>query len=1094
MYPFWKEIVEPALLASGAKRVIEVGALRGATTAHLLDLLGPESELHVVDPLPQFDPSEHARRFPGRYIFHRDISHNVLPDLPAADAALIDGDHNWFTVYHELRMLRETARGAGVPMPLVIMHDVCWPYGRRDLYYVPERIPEEFRQPYERRGLKPGRRELLDEGGLNQELANAIEEGGSRNGVMTALDDFEAEHDRPLRRVVLPIYYGLALVADQELLDARPELKAFLDGIEGAEARYEQLELVESIRLEERLEHHESHFAITGRAERAAHLYLDLLKGALLDEHYLENELRIGHLLERVGSGAAVDSAMLNDPVRYMANDLQRLRQARRAGGVPAESPEGANGASSGLAYTDIGRVRLDHLEECLDTIREEVVRGDWVEAGTGRGGAAIFMRGYLEAYNLGRPRVWVADRFGGGAAPSENGSPSFAPDLNAVREGFSTFGLLDGRVAFLQGPLSNTLNEAPIKKIALLRIGGHDSDEHRAALEALYDKVALGGIVVIDDYRTPECVAAIDEFRSEQGVAEPLERIDWSGAWWRKLEHVREPERITAAPARAEGDEPERRQPARKTKDLSVVVVFHNMRREADRTLYSLSRKYQQGVESLDYEVIVVENGSDPERRLGEEFVRSFGPEFRYLDLAEESQPSPAPALNRGVGLSIGRAVALMIDGAHVLTPGVLRFAMLGLSSYSPAVVTTQQWYVGPGQQNEMVAKGYDQEFEDRLFDEIAWPTDGYKLFDIGHFIGGRDWFDNQWESNCIFVPRPLLEQSGGMDESFSAPGGGFVNLDFFERMANSPGTNVVTILGEGSFHQVHGGTTTNVGAVAERSGLIDSYHDSYAELRGRRFVTPNKEIHYVGTLPEAARRTRPRRMGAPIYFKQAHVEGTDGRPGEGVPIPDDLRMEFIDAFWRSKEWHQTTWSGKWMGKAPTDLFAYQEVLFRIRPDWILETGTGGGGRALFLASICDLIGGGRVLSVDDQAAEKLAEHPRITYLPRDPTEPDTAAEVRETIGEHPRLVVILGAAKRRKIEANFEHYGPLVPVSSYLILEDTILNGNPVWTGFGPGPREAAGTIIREGDFEPDPSLERYGVTFNPGGFLKRVRRSDH
>jgi cephalosporin hydroxylase len=487
---------------------------------------------------------------------------------------------------------------------------------------------------------------------------------------------------------------------------------------------------------------------------------------------------------------------------------------------------------------------------------------------------------------------------------------------------------------------------------------------------------------------------------------------------------------------------------------------------------------------------VLVVENGSDPGERLGEEFVRSFGPEFRYLDLGEESQPSPAPALNRGVGLTEGRAVALMIDGAHVLTPGVLRFGMLGLASYAPAVVTTQQWYVGPGEQNEAVAKGYDKQFEDRLFDQIAWPTNGYKLFDIGHFIGGRDWFDNQWESNCIFVPRQLLEQAGGMDESFSTPGGGFVNLDFFERMANSPGVNVATILGEGSFHQVHGGTTTNVGARAERSGLLDSYHDTYAELRGRRFVTPNKQIHYVGTLPEAARRTRPRRMGAPVYFKQAHVEGTDGRPAEGVPIPDDLRTEFIDAFWRSKEWHQTTWLGKWMAKAPTDLFAYQEILFRIRPEWILETGTGGGGRALFLASICDLIEAGRVLSVDAQAADQLAEHPRITYLRRDPTEPETAAEVSETIGEDRPVVVILGGTKRSSLMASFEHYAPLVPVGSYLIFEDTILNGHPVWTGFGPGPHEAIGRIISEGDFEPDTSLERYGVTFNPGGFLKRIR----
>ena len=224
LYPFWNTVVEPVLTAAGAERVVEIGALRGETTVRLLDLLGPQSELHVIDPLPIFDPEEHSRRFPGRYIFHRDISHNVLPDLPAVDAALVDGDHNWFTVYHELRFLREAAEAAGRPMPLLVMHDVGWPYGRRDLYYEPDRIPDEYRQPYARRALLPGRRDLSDRGGMNPHLANAVEEGGPRNGVMTALDDFVAEYDGSLRVVLLPLYFGLAIVAAEELLTARPQL------------------------------------------------------------------------------------------------------------------------------------------------------------------------------------------------------------------------------------------------------------------------------------------------------------------------------------------------------------------------------------------------------------------------------------------------------------------------------------------------------------------------------------------------------------------------------------------------------------------------------------------------------------------------------------------------------------------------------------------------------------------------------------------------------------------------------------------------------------------------------------------------------
>ena len=122
----------------------------------MFDRLDADAELHVIDPVPEFDPAEHERAFPGRYIFHRDISHNVLPHLPPADIALIDGDHNWYTVYHELKILSATAREAGKPLPILMMHDVGWPYGRRDLYYAPERIPEEFRQPYDAARHAPG--------------------------------------------------------------------------------------------------------------------------------------------------------------------------------------------------------------------------------------------------------------------------------------------------------------------------------------------------------------------------------------------------------------------------------------------------------------------------------------------------------------------------------------------------------------------------------------------------------------------------------------------------------------------------------------------------------------------------------------------------------------------------------------------------------------------------------------------------------------------------------------------------------------------------------------------------------------------------
>jgi len=232
VYPFWDPVVWPLLQAAHARRIVEIGALRGETTALMLERLGPETELHVIDPVPEFDPAEHERAFPVRYIFHRDISHNVLPQLPPVDVALVDGDHNWFTVYHELKMLSDAARRGGAPLPILILHDVCWPYGRRDLYYAPETIPVEFRQEYARAGIVRGQPRLVPDGGLNAHLPNAVEEGGPRNGVLTALEDFIAEHDQSSRLVVLPVHFGLAFFVEKSRLRATRRVGKALDELE----------------------------------------------------------------------------------------------------------------------------------------------------------------------------------------------------------------------------------------------------------------------------------------------------------------------------------------------------------------------------------------------------------------------------------------------------------------------------------------------------------------------------------------------------------------------------------------------------------------------------------------------------------------------------------------------------------------------------------------------------------------------------------------------------------------------------------------------------------------------------------------------
>ncbi|NLD77855.1 MAG: glycosyltransferase [Acidimicrobiales bacterium] len=1130
MFPFWDIAVAPVLQAAGARRVVEIGALRGETTAFMLNELGSESELHVIDPVPVFDPSEHEQRFPGRYIFHRALSLDVLPDLPAMDAALIDGDHNWYTVYNELKALSDTARKADQPLPVMILHDVGWPYGRRDLYYVPEQIPEDHRQPYEQKGMVPGVSELVESGGLNPTNCNATHEGGPRNGVMTAVDDFIAEYDRTVRLVFLPAYFGLAIVVEEALLAQRPELGEKLDWLESSEGQAALVEMAESVRIDSLMVQHNVFYTDRERTSTAGRRYLGLLKGALLNEHYLEQEVRISYLLECLDRGIPPRPEALRDPGRQLTEELEQLRTARTAG----VRHDDANPVGSAFPYTPIGRERLDRLEDLLETIHAEDVAGDLVDVGTGRGGVAMLFRGFLEAYGITVPRVWVVDRFrarpldsqydappptddeptdpADESAPASSGThawdvvggpglPELQGDLNSVREGFHRFGLLDDQVRFVPGSDLSVVDAAPIDKVALIHIGADADFDVEGILTRLYPRLSLGGFVVIDGVADQHRRAAIDAIRAHLGSTEPIHALDHGTLSWRKTE---------TAKATGEGDEPSVLDEAALADrpagpvlapprgwiptDLTVVVVFYNMKREAARTLHSLSRAYQRGLGDITYDVVVVDNGSKPEQKLDEAFVQSFGREFRFVDMGEDARPSPIPALNRGIAEGKGTNFALMIDGAHVLTPGVLRHGLSGLRTYEPAVVATQQWYVGPGDQADVVAEGYDKDYEDKLFETINWPADGYKLFDIGHFIGNRDWFDGMWESNCVFVPRAQLEQAGGFDERFSMPGGGYANLDLYERIGASPDVTVVSILGEGSFHQVHGGTTTNLAGEETRHATLGGYSEHYTDMQGRSFRGNAKPVHYVGSMPREAARTKARRRVSPNLFSLHAPDQEGGVPVKASPLPDDLWSEFTESYWNTLKWRQTHWMGRRLAKLPGDMVILQEIVHSVRPDWIIHTGTANGGLDWFLATICDLIDHGQIVSVDRKLADDLPEHPRIHYVEGEAHLTNTRGKVMEITGADPHTMVILGSkASSARTSAEYHNFEDLVSKDSYLVIEDTIVGGHPVWPNFGVGPFEARkGVTEVRGDFVADTTLEKYGLSFNPTGYLKRVRKT--
>ncbi len=129
-----------------------------------------------------------------------------------ADAVIIDGDHNYYTVSEELRLIEESAREA--TLPLIALHDVCWPHARRDTYYAPERIPPEQRQPLARDAMVAPGEPGVASSGLRYAWA-AEREGGPRNGVLTAIEDFMGEREG-LRLALVPAYFGLGLLWAEE--------------------------------------------------------------------------------------------------------------------------------------------------------------------------------------------------------------------------------------------------------------------------------------------------------------------------------------------------------------------------------------------------------------------------------------------------------------------------------------------------------------------------------------------------------------------------------------------------------------------------------------------------------------------------------------------------------------------------------------------------------------------------------------------------------------------------------------------------------------------------------------------------------------
>lgn len=279
----------------------------------------------------------------------------------------------------------------------------------------------------------------------------------------------------------------------------------------------------------------------------------------------------------------------------------------------------------------------------------------------------------------------------------------------------------------------------------------------------------------------------------------------------------------------------------------ISFLVVFFKMSRQAENTLYSLSASHQWNVREDDYEIIAVENRSTDV--LGEERALAQGRNIRYF-LRDEPGTSPVPAVNFAFERSRGEMICLIIDGARMVTPRVVEYALMARKLSDHPLVAVPGYHLGPEEHHKNVSAGYDETVEERLLEQIDWKKNGYDLFDIACFSGANDkgFFSPMLESNCIFCTREAFEKIGRADERFDLPGGGSVNIHIYHALAGLPESRLFVLPGEGSFHQYHGGVTT--AEISDREEVLESHRQQLRAINGGKFEGKHREPIALGAI----------------------------------------------------------------------------------------------------------------------------------------------------------------------------------------------------------------------------------------------------
>lgn len=273
------------------------------------------------------------------------------------------------------------------------------------------------------------------------------------------------------------------------------------------------------------------------------HLYIDLMKKTLTASIYDESAWSLIELSTR-------ESKSPRRPLQLalgILRDLLIRTLRKRSIFLIRENTFSAIKRDEGkdwplIAYTMVGHQRLDNVQACFEDVLRNGVPGDLIETGAWRGGTTIFMRALLKAYGVKDRKVWVADSFEGLPVPksSDDGSDLsqvqyLKVSLEKVKSNFAKFGLLDEQVVFLKGWFCDTLPNAPIQNLSILRLDGDLYSSTIDSLQNLYHKVSKGGYVIVDDYYSwPSCRTAVTDFLVKNSLKPEIKAIDWTGAYWK--------------------------------------------------------------------------------------------------------------------------------------------------------------------------------------------------------------------------------------------------------------------------------------------------------------------------------------------------------------------------------------------------------------------------------------------------------------------------------------------------------------------------------------------------------------------------------